>query len=187
MEYNNQPKESIPKPPKAAPKAAKKKEPSLKDWEFRNLGNSNIEITKYKGGKKTEVEVPESFHGQKIVSIGNYAFSSSRAKSCGEIERIVIPEGVVKVGSEAFFGCNKLKEIVLPTTLESIGYKAFWSCWNLTEIIIPDSVHDIDKTAFGENGRMILGRSAGLTFCARKGSYAEGYARDMGIQFKLIE
>ena len=45
----------------------------------------------------------------------------------------------------------------------------------------------IDKTAFGEKGRMTLGRSAELTICARKGSYAEGYARVTGIQFKPIE
>ena len=187
LEYNNQPNESISKPPKEAPKPAKKKEPSRKEWEFQDLKDGNLEIAKYKGGKKTEVEIPDTFYGQKIVSIGDYAFSSSRAKSCGEIERVIIPEGVVRIGREAFFGCNKLREIVLPSTLESIGYKAFWSCRSLAEIIIPDSVSDIDKTAFGEKGRMTLGRSAELTICARKGSYAEGYARVTGIQFKPIE
>ena len=187
LDYNNQPNDSISKPPKEAPKPAKKKEPSRKDWEFKDLKDGNLEIAKIKGGKKTEVEIPDTFYGQKIVSIGDYAFSSSRAKSCGEIERVIIPEGVVRIGREAFFGCNKLKKIVLPSTLESIGYKAFWSCWSLAEITIPDSVRDIDKTAFGEKGRMTLGRPLGFTICARKGSYAEGYARAMGIQFKPIE
>ena len=148
LEYNNQPKESIPKPPKAAPKAAKKKEPSLKDWEFRNLGNSNIEITKYKGGKKTEVEVPESFHDQIITSIGADAFSGRRAKSCLSIEKIVIPDSVKRIGKNAFDHCEKLKELSLPSSLESIGENAFSACRKIKSFSIPESVKRIGQRAF---------------------------------------
>ena len=59
------------------------------------------------------VEIPDTFHGQKIVSIGDSAFSGLRAKSCQEIEKIIIPEGVKRIDREAFRSCKKLKEIIL--------------------------------------------------------------------------
>ena len=148
LEYNNQPKGSIPKPPKTVLKAAKKKEPSLKEWEFRNLGNGNIEIAKYKGGKKTTVEVPESFHDQTIVSIGADAFSGRRAKSCLSIERIVIPDCVKRIGKNAFDHCENLKELTLPAALESIGENAFSACRKIKSFSIPDSVKTIGRRAF---------------------------------------
>ena len=41
------------------------------------------------------------------------------------IQKIIIPHGVVSIGEETFSGCTQLSDITLPASLESIGYNAF--------------------------------------------------------------
>lgn len=147
LNYNNQPKENIPKPPTAQPKAKKKKEPSLSNWEFKKRQDGTYEITKYKGGK-TEVEIPDEYHGAKITSIGESAFSGRRAKSCLKIEKIAIPDSIICIGESAFYHCEKLKALSLPNSLEVIGKNAFAACKKMKTFNLPDSVKKIGYGAF---------------------------------------
>jgi len=47
---------------------------------------------------------------------------------------IVIPEGVLSIGSTAFQGCKALKKVELPSTLQSIGSFLITSCSKLTTL-----------------------------------------------------
>lgn len=38
-------------------------------------------------------------------------------KYTGDEERVVVPEGVTRIGDRAFFDCKNLKEVVLPGSL----------------------------------------------------------------------
>ena len=60
----------------------------------------------------------------------------------------VIPSGVTRIGSLAFFGCSTLQRVVIPDTVESIGWSAFSGCTSLNNVVIPDSVKDIAEDAF---------------------------------------
>ena len=63
--------------------------------------------------------------------------------------RVVIPDGVEKIGYGAFWGTSwHLKEVTIPNSVISIGDKAFYDCDSLTSIIIPDSVTNIGENAF---------------------------------------
>jgi hypothetical protein len=53
------------------------------------------------------------------------------------IQSIVISEGVIAIGKQAFAGCNSLSTIDLPSSIEHIGEEPFKFCDNLTEIRIP--------------------------------------------------
>ena len=44
------------------------------------------------------------------------------------LERAVIPEGVVEIGPEAFYGCESLTAVTLPASLERIDETAFGQC-----------------------------------------------------------
>lgn len=60
----------------------------------------------------------------------------------------VIPEGVTKIGSEAFYGHKGIYSLNLPSTVTEIGDKAFFYCDNLKEVNLPNSVTAIGERAF---------------------------------------
>lgn len=92
------------------------------------------------------------------------------------LERIIIPEGLVEIGDNAFKDFKALKEFTFPSTLkvigerafsnvqlkkivlnsglETIGLEAFSNNYALTEIIIPESVVFIDGYAFKGCGNL---------------------------------
>lgn len=79
------------------------------------------------------------------------------------IRKIVIEEGITRVGNYAFFfsdliggkkepDINRLNianynEVILPSTLESIGYRSFGAS-SITSIIIPDNCNSFGKSPF---------------------------------------
>ncbi len=65
-----------------------------------------------------------------------------------QITRIVIPEGIEKIGAYAFAGLTGLTEVVLPKTLETIDYGAFYGCTNLKTVKGIENVKFINQRAF---------------------------------------
>lgn len=63
--------------------------------------------------------------------IGTEAFAGQK-KMC---EKIVFPEGLVFIGKSAFIGCSQISSIELPSTIQMIGQTAFNGCYNLSNII----------------------------------------------------
>ena len=61
---------------------------------------------------------------------------------------LVIPDGVTKIGSYAFYNYTNLTSITIPDSVTSIGGSAFAFCDNLTSVTIPDSVTSIGRSAF---------------------------------------
>ena len=85
--------------------------------------------------------VYEIRNGVKVIC--HDAFSSSK------IESVVLPDSLLLIGAQAFWGCKFLKEITIPNNVYRIGIQAFWGCSQLTKITIPESVNYIDSMAFG--------------------------------------
>lgn len=61
-----------------------------------------------------------------IDGIPNQAFYG-----CRNIEKVVIPEGIIAIGSEAFRQCGNLSSIIIPDSVETIGMAAFDLCNSL--------------------------------------------------------
>lgn len=61
---------------------------------------------------------------------------------------VIVPKTVRTIGSLAFTRRTKLKKVQLPDGLDRIGRDAFTDCDNLEEVIIPASVSTIDAYAF---------------------------------------
>ncbi|MBR1472950.1 MAG: leucine-rich repeat domain-containing protein [Paludibacteraceae bacterium] len=64
------------------------------------------------------------------------------------LEYIDIPNSVIRIGEEAFYGCKGLTSVTIPNSVTSIGYCAFYECNNLKTVIIGSSVKVLETAAF---------------------------------------
>lgn len=89
------------------------------------------------------MEIPATFNGKPVTSIGNGAF-----EYCGNLTGVTIPGSVVSIGKEAFYWCVNLTSIVIPDGVTRIEIRTFENCVDLTEIAIPSSITYIGSDAF---------------------------------------
>ena len=64
------------------------------------------------------------------------------------IKRVVIKEGITRLGNMLFIGCP-MESISLPDSLNSIGNYALYSCDNLSELELPSNLTDYGLQPFG--------------------------------------
>ena len=106
-----------------------------------NIGTSafNGDIT----GSKTSVYITdlEAWFNINFYWWTSNPLSSSSEYSGGklylngeEVTELIVPEGVTKINSFAFYGCKSIKKIVIREGVSSIGAGAFFGCTSLTEI-----------------------------------------------------
>lgn len=83
-------------------------------------GTATLTDAKSVGGA---VSIPQQINGAPVQFIADGAFQGNTA-----VSRIVIPEGVITVGTNAFYGCSSLTEVVVPDSVRLIGEGAFNYC-----------------------------------------------------------
>lgn len=64
-----------------------------------------------------------------------------------EVVKVVLPEGVQRIGANAFEHCTRLQEVICPSTLTNIESEAFRDCVSLVKVECGKNVN-IDATAF---------------------------------------
>ena len=79
-----------------------------------------------------------------VIAIGSEAFSDNTA-----INKIIVSHKLEYIGQRAFSGCNYMMDFGLPTKVKYIETEAFDGCWNaFRELSIPASVRHIGSHAF---------------------------------------
>lgn len=123
-----------------------------------------VEIIGYNGSAMI-LDIPSTIDGEKVVSIGEKAFSymdlekvyipstvieikKEAFENCIELEKIDLSQSIVNIGERAFANCTYLSDVILPATIENIGEYAFQNCAFLYAINIPISVQKIGRGAF---------------------------------------
>ena len=60
---------------------------------------------------------------------------NSSLSDCWGFEKVVLPQGLIKIGDYAFYTCRSLKSIVIPSSVSDIGKWAFYHC-GLTKVAV---------------------------------------------------
>lgn len=116
------------------------------NYELSRDGTCYI-VTGWNGGRLETLYIPEEYDGLPIKEISYGAFEDYLY-----LQKVVLPDSIIKIGSSAFEGCTNLSYIKLPAYLETISQELFYSCENLREIDIPKSVKWIEDYAFEHSG-----------------------------------
>ena len=69
-------------------------------------------------------------------------------KDIDSLITVSLPEGMTKIGDDAFYGCSGIVAITFPSTLTEIGDNAFSRTRLTGDIVLPNSITIIGKCAF---------------------------------------
>lgn len=150
-----------------------------------SVTNGFCGIETMNGGANVSWTYDESLHTLTIAGSGPMMYYNSVQNGenwnngapwrayAGEVEHVVISDGITYVGSNTFAHCPNISSVTLPTDQHfyEIGPGAFGDCTSLTSIDIPMSVNKINDGAFAGCSNLAsvtLGYGDGATFTIGK-------------------
>ena len=89
-----------------------------------------------------ELVIPDAIDGYRVVAIDADAFLGAAITS------LTLPNTVVEIGSNAFYGCTRLSRVTLSENLSVIREGAFRGCVTLSSIRLPERLSKIEEDAF---------------------------------------
>jgi len=108
-----------------------------------NGAGTGVFIQSYKG-KATNVVIPSVIEDFPVVELEEGAFYGTN------VESVVIPDSITKLGSGVFRDCEYLKKVTLPKSLNSIPESFFSRCFALKEITLPKDLKTTGRWSFSE-------------------------------------
>ena len=134
-------------------------------YEFKDLSETEIMLSRYNPSCGTEVIIPGRVGGKLVTSIYQYAFNErgitsvfipdsvtsigSRAFAYNNLTSVHIPKSVTTISSEAFLS-NKINYLVIEEGVKTIGQAAFKKN-NITEAVVPNSVTSLGACTYCDN------------------------------------
>ena len=79
---------------------------------------------------------------------GMLSIPSGALQGCSSVTKVLIPNGIKRIGEFAFCWCENLTSIEMPDSLTYIDRYAFSNCKSLASVRIPDKVKNIGENAF---------------------------------------
>ena len=112
---------------------------------------AKVTVTHCEKDARGVLEIPETYMGNAVTSIGNNAF-----ENCMKLTGVSIPGSLAAIGDRAFLGCAELREINFTGDHDYIeeglviGSHAFDSCSKLASFVLPEYtfVQNIGNYAF---------------------------------------
>jgi len=131
------------------------------DYRVSFASDNTIIIEKYSGNRNGNIVIPATIQGSQVTELGSNAFSQDTQLSSGGLTGVQLPEGIRKIGSQAFYNTN-ITTINIPGTVTEIGGEAFANCQYLESVSIPDSVSVFGEGIFHNSGLKTFNFPAGL-------------------------
>ncbi|MBR4254599.1 MAG: leucine-rich repeat domain-containing protein [Lentisphaeria bacterium] len=94
---------------------------------------------------------PETKESKPVGKGAEVTFSEdgrTLVKAPEDVTSFDVPDGVTRIGSNAFRECTQLTRITLPDSVKEIGTCAFWNCTALTSISFPAGLREIHGDSF---------------------------------------
>lgn len=116
-------------------------------------------------GDTAVIKIPDEVEGNPITEIGAYCFSVREQKLngaepifetfCGEeatlcplegneVEEILLPKGLKRIGNAAFYNCRKLRKITVGGQVRNIGSDVFVNCSQLKQICFRAALKEVN-------------------------------------------
>lgn len=98
-------------------------------------------------------------HGKRLVRCDNLAvkcyyvrpgtrdIDDDAFEDCGQLQKVVLPNTVVRIGDWAFYRCQALETLVVPSSVTTIGDRAFSHCKSLKSLLLVGPVKSIGDYA----------------------------------------
>ena len=97
-------------------------------------------------GEYVTVETDKSYVGHNVLGV----------ESNTQIEKVVLPKTLKKIGDYTFYSFEKMSKINIPEGVESIGKSAFLGCESLKSITIPSTVKEVGESCFSRTPEMVI-------------------------------
>ena len=82
------------------------------------------------------------FGGDKLMTLGNNVFSNTK------LVNVTLPDGIVTIGDQLFYGATSLKTVTFGDGLVSIGYGTFGGATAIEEVNFPASLKTMGMNTF---------------------------------------
>ena len=132
-----------------------------------NAIDTDIAETGYNSGTTGDCTWTLDDNGVLTISgngkMGDYDSYSSKAPWGTAIKKVVIENGVTRIGDSAFYHCTGLTSVTIPNSVTSIGDTAFYRCTGLTSITVSkgnavyDSRNNCNAIIKTETNELIVG------------------------------
>ncbi len=103
-------------------------------------------------GYGVNVVIPSEIDGYKVTAIDSVWDYENNVQYVGlaysDFESVIVPEGIERIGVQAFKHCGNLKSIDLPNSLKEIEHSAFAWCEKLEGIEMPNGIKSIESSVF---------------------------------------
>ena len=150
-----------------------------------NANGDGVVIVRYIG-RSNVVHIPAIIQGIPVIEIGEAAFSrdsSTLSRIDVDINYIIIPSGITKIGRYAFAN-QSIRSLVLPDTIKILEAGAFSNCKELTSVSLPAAPDNIGDSSGGTG--VFSGCSALEKIIIPEGYLYIGYAMFSGTGLKEI-
>ncbi|WP_294405902.1 leucine-rich repeat protein [uncultured Ruminococcus sp.] len=116
-------------------------------FEYETLENdSTAAIITGWSGNVSDITIPETIDGYKVVGIGKEAFEENNI-----IKSVSMADSITEIGYAAFENCSNLTKVDLSDNLKILNNRAFANCKKLSSILIPKKLENTNTNEFAQS------------------------------------
>ena len=133
---------------------------------FTLINNNEYKVSKGSADLTGRLVIPAKFNEKPVTAIDVRAFANiSNLGLTSQISSVNIPDTIIDLGTQSFYGCTRLTTVTIPSGVAEIG-SAFDNCSGLTTIKVSEN----NNSLYAESNCIIRTSDKVLTFGCRSSS-----------------